>query len=77
MYIQQNSQTTKRSKNEQEKGGNEMKLFKTLVTFLFGFAFMMLMIFAATNGSAFIASICGTLSVILLVASGIMLEEKP
>lgn len=54
-----------------------MKLFKTLVTFLLGFAFMMLMILAATNGSVFIASICGTLSVILLVASGIMLEEKP
>lgn len=64
-------------KNEQEKGDNEMKLFKTLVTFLLGFAFMMLMILAATNGSALIASICGILSVILLVASGMMLEEKP
>lgn len=67
--------TTKPPNNKKEQ--KMTKLFKTLVTFLLGLAFMIMMIIAATNRSVFITSICGALSVVLLVATGIMLEEKP
>jgi hypothetical protein len=52
-----------------------MRILKIILTFLFGCTFGILMVLSATSHLDVVASICGVLSVILLVACGILIGE--
>ena len=52
-----------------------MRILKIMLTFLFGCTFGILMTLSAIAHLEIVASICGVLSVILLVACGILIGE--
>ncbi|MDY0388705.1 MAG: hypothetical protein RBT65_16600 [Methanolobus sp.] len=52
-----------------------IRTLKIILTFLFGCTFGILMVLSAIAHLEIVASICGVLSVILLVACGILIGE--
>lgn len=52
-----------------------MRILKIMLTFIFGCTFGILMVLSAISHLEIVASICGVLSVILLVACGILIGE--
>lgn len=52
-----------------------IRTLKIILTFFFGCTFGILMVISAISHLGIVASICGVLSVILLVACGILIGE--
>ena len=52
-----------------------MRILKIILAFLFGCTFGILMVLSAISHLKVVASMCGVLSVILLVACGILIGE--
>lgn len=53
-----------------------MRILKIILTFFFGCTFGVLMVLSVISHLEIVASICGVLSVILLMACGILIGEE-